>query len=73
MKIKKSLTNKITNYMNPQNPNNLTRDQAIQVNCNSSDEVMQQAFEKIAEGYDVKIYNQPRKGIFAFLFNKKRK
>lgn len=63
--------------MNSQDPNNHTRDeetnQAIQVNCNSSDEVMQQAFEKIAEGYDVKIYNQPRKGIFAFLFNKKRK
>lgn len=33
---------------------------------------MQKGFEKAVEGYDVKIYNQPRKGFFAFLFKKKK-
>lgn len=56
-----------------QNNNPQTEIETNKVICNSSEEVMKKGFEKAVEGYDVKIYNQPRKGFFAFLFKKKSK
>jgi len=41
--------------------------------CKDSKELFAKAAEKEKQGYSItKIYNQPRKGIFAFLFNPKK-
>lgn len=43
------------------------------INCKDSKELFAKAAEKEKQGYSItKIYNQPRKGIFAFLFNPKK-
>lgn len=42
------------------------------INCKDSKELFAKAAEKEKQGYSItKIYNQPRKGIFQFLFKPK--
>lgn len=51
-----------------QEPENINK-----INCKDSKELFAKAAEKEKQGYSItKIYNQPRKGIFAFLFNPKK-
>lgn len=51
-----------------QEPENVNK-----INCKDSKELFAKAAEKEKQGYSItKIYNQPRKGIFAFLFNPKK-